>query len=126
MMRRTTKFIGDIGEDYAVRYLKKQKYKIIARNYRNRCGEIDIIARKGDIIAFTEVKTRHLNPVTEPYEAVDHRKRMKIIRTASIFIAETGADAFFRFDVCEVFLNENTLEVEKLEYYENAFTADRY
>ena len=52
----TTKQKGDIGEKFTERYLKKSGYKILERNYRQKCGEIDIIAQKGEYIIFTEVK----------------------------------------------------------------------
>ena len=53
----TTKQTGDKGEAYAAKYLKKHKYKIIARNYKKPYGEIDIIAENKEVIAFVEVKT---------------------------------------------------------------------
>ena len=70
----TTKQKGDIGEKFTERYLKKNGYKILERNYRQKCGEIDIIAQKGEYIIFTEVKTRAANFIARPYEAVDRRK----------------------------------------------------
>ena len=57
MNKLKTKEIGDIGEEYAVNYLKKHRYKILSRNYRKRFGEIDIIAEKKGTVAFVEVKT---------------------------------------------------------------------
>ena len=61
----TTKQTGDKGEAYAAKYLKKHKYKIIARNYKKPYGEIDIIAENKEVIAFVEVKKRILlhNPL---------------------------------------------------------------
>lgn len=74
----TTKQKGDIGEKFTERYLKKNGYKILERNYRQKCGEIDIIAQKGEYIIFTEVKTRAANFIARPYEAVDRRKISRI------------------------------------------------
>ncbi len=123
-MRYNTKKIGDTGEDHAVSYLKKHGYKILCRNYRKNYGEIDIIAKKADILCFVEVKTRHSESVTRPYEAVDFRKRKKIINTASAYLTENRLECFCRFDVCEVFVNKETLRLEKINYIESAFDLD--
>ena len=75
----TTKQTGDKGEAYAAKYLKKHKYKIIARNYKKPYGEIDIIAENKEVIAFVEVKTRKENSLTQSVDAVNRKKQMKIL-----------------------------------------------
>jgi putative endonuclease len=124
MISFTKKQTGDKGEDYAAKFLKKNKYTILARNYRKRYGEIDIIAESSDYIAFVEVKTRHENPMTQPYEAVDFRKQQKIIKTAAAYIAENEIEKFCRFDVCEVYVNSKNLKLIKINYIENAFERE--
>lgn len=124
MRKHTTKKIGDMGEDHAAAYLKKQGYKIIERNYRKNYGEIDIIARKSDMLCFVEVKTRHSNTITQPYEAVDFRKQTKIIRTASAYLIEKRLETNCRFDVCEVFVDKESLKLERINYIDNAFDAE--
>ena len=124
MIKHSTKKIGDMGENYAADYLKRQKYKIIERNYRKRCGEIDIIAEKNGVIAFVEVKTRHSNTLAQPFEAVDRRKQEKIIKTAVNYISENKIDCDCRFDVCEVFVDKDCLKLRKINYYENAFMME--
>ena len=119
-----TKAIGDTGEEYAVEYLKKHKYKILSRNYRKRVGEIDIIAEKKGTVAFVEVKTRHENPLTRPFEAVDTKKQEKIYRTSLAYIYENDLDCQYRFDVCEVFVDRDTLKLIQINYYENAFIPE--
>ncbi len=121
MIKFTKKETGDIGENYAVKYLKKKGCKIIERNYRKKFGEIDIIAKNKKYFLFVEVKTRHTNPYTQPYEAVDYHKQRKIIKTSSMYLAENEIEAFCRFDVCEVFVDENTLKLDHINYIENAF-----
>lgn len=123
MIRFTKKETGDIGEDYAVKYLKKHGCKILERNYRKKFGEIDIIAKSKSCLLFVEVKTRHTNPYTQPYEAVDFRKQRKIIMTSSAYLTENHIDSFCRFDVCEVFVDENTLKLDHINYIKNAFEA---
>ena len=120
----STKVIGDKGEEYAVKYLRKQGYKIVVRNYRKRYGEIDIIAENKEYIVFVEVKTRHENSMTQPVDAVDKRKRLRLIKTASAFLSENETEKFCRFDVCEVFVKSESLEFIKINYIENAFEQE--
>lgn len=117
---------GNVGEEYTVRYLKKNGYRILERNFRLKCGEIDIIAQKGEYIIFAEVKTRAANFLARPYEAVDRRKIAKILKTAAIYIAQNQLDAYFRFDVSEVFTDSNSGKVTGINYIENAFEGDSY
>lgn len=117
---------GYVGEEYTVRYLKKNGYRILERNFRLKCGEIDIIAQKGEYIIFTEVKTRAANFLARPYEAVDRRKIAKILKTAAIYIAQNQLDAYFRFDVSEVFTDPNSRKITGINYIENAFEGDSY
>ena len=124
MNKLKTKEIGDIGEEYAVNYLKKHRYKILSRNYRKRFGEIDIIAEKKGTVAFVEVKTRHENPLTRPFEAVDTKKQEKIYRTSLAYIYENDLDCQYRFDVCEVYVNRDTLKLIQINYFDNAFIPE--
>lgn len=124
MIRFTAKETGDKGEEYAVKYLKKNKYKILERNYRKRYGEIDIIAENDGYIAFVEVKTRHQNSMTLPVEAVDRKKQQRLIKTAYTFLSERVSDKMCRFDVCEVYVDSNTLKLIKINYIENAFEQE--
>lgn len=119
-----TKAIGDTGEEYAVEYLKKHKYKILVRNYRKRFGEIDIIAEKKGTVAFVEVKTRHENPLTKPFEAVDTKKQKKIYKTSIAYIYENNLNCQYRFDVCEVYVDRDTLKLIEINYFENAFIPE--
>lgn len=112
---------GDAGENYCVKFLKKNHYRILARNYRKPYGEIDIIAEKKGVVCFVEVKTRHTNPFTQPYEAVDFRKQQRLIRAAQAYIAEYDVQSYCRFDVCEVFTDKDTLKLQDIHYIENAF-----
>jgi len=121
MNEYTKKQTGDVGEDYCAKYLKRRGYRIVCRNYRKPCGEIDIIAEKGGVLCFIEVKTRRIGSVTQPHEAVGFRKQQRIIRAAQLYLAETGRDCFCRFDVCEVIILPNKLALFRIHYIENAF-----
>lgn len=124
MNKWKTKDIGDAGEDYAVKYLKKHRYKILSRNYKCKVGEIDIIAEKKGVVAFVEVKTRHEDPLTLPFEAVDTRKQRKIYLTAMMYIYQNRLSSNYRFDVCEVYVQKDSLKLLQINYYDNAFIPE--
>ena len=124
MKTYSSKEIGNRGEKYAVNYLKKHKYKILERNYNVRVGEIDIIAESKDKIAFVEVKTRHANSLTKPFEAVDLRKQRRIIKAAMLYLAKNETEKFCSFDVCEVIVDSSNLKLISINYIENAFEQE--
>lgn len=121
MKKFSTQNIGETGEEYAVKFLKKKKYDIVERNYRKRYGEIDIIAENKNYIVFVEVKTRHTDSMTSAADAVNRQKQLKIIKTASLYLAENETEKFCRFDVCEVYVNSDNLKLVNINYIEDAF-----
>jgi len=114
------KTFGKLGEDAATQYLEAAGYTIVARNFRIRSAEIDIIAQRDDLLAFVEVKTRSNTRHGLPSEAVTLRKQKKIIEAAGVFLQdEKFCDCACRFDVVEVFLSGE--RVEEINHIENAF-----
>ena len=94
---------GSTGEAYASRYLESKAYAIIARNYRWRGGEIDIVARDGSQTVFVEVKERGTDGHGSGWEAVGYGKRRRLVRAALGFAARYGLlDATLRFDVISI------------------------
>jgi len=105
--------IGKKGEEIACRFLKKNGYKIIARNFRKKIGEIDIIAEKGDTIIFVEVKTRKNTKFGLPQEYVNKSKIDKMVKTASMFLTENSMwDRPVRFDVIGISLENEEIKIE--------------
>lgn len=105
MNRRHGHERGRAAEDTAAAHLRSIGYQIIARNFRGRRGEIDLIARDGPTIVFVEVKARRAGP-SESFAAVDARKRRRLVRTAMEYVAKrrlVGVSA--RFDVVAVTLD---------------------
>ena len=96
------KLKGAKGEKLAAKFLTRQGYKILKRNYRNPFGEVDIIAQKDDVVAFVEVKTRFSDAFGAPSEAVDRRRRERYINAARCYFAEREFDCVVRFDIIEV------------------------
>lgn len=117
-----TKLTGRWGEEAAANYLKKKKYRIVGLNYSCRLGEIDIIAENHDYIIFAEVKLRKSGDFAEAREFVTRPKQQKIIKTASIWLANNETEKQPRFDVIEVYAPEGTLSRGlKINHIENAF-----
>ena len=95
--------IGERGEALAWNFLRKQGYTILEKNYRTRFGELDVIARKGGIVVFLEVKTRRDERFGLPAEAVDWRKRQKLIRSAEAYLqAGRLENQPARFDIVSI------------------------
>lgn len=95
-----TRQSGAAGEEAACRYLQSKGLRIVARNYRRPCGEIDIIAQEGSTLVFAEVKKRAAGAFGGPLAAVTKAKQTKITLTAECYIKEM-APKFdsIRFDV---------------------------
>lgn len=111
---------GKEGEFLVAQYLQKHGYSIIAQNYHKPFGEVDIVAQKGDTLAFVEVKFRN-NPLIDPAEIISYSKQKSIIKIAKYFLStHTTIDVLCRFDVALVEKNNNDLH---LTYIPNAFTT---
>ena len=96
--------------------------KILSRNYYTPYGEIDLIVLDKGCIAFVEVKTRRTGSVTRPAEAVDRRKRERIIRSAVCYLMEYPVDLQPRFDVFEIVTKKGkTFSVQSYRYIINAY-----
>lgn len=114
------KTFGKFGEDAAAKFLEAAGYTIVARNFRIRSAEIDIIAQIDNVIVFVEVKARSSIRHGLPSEAVNLRKQRKIIEAAGVFLQnDTYSECACRFDVVEVYLRDE--HVEEVNHIENAF-----
>jgi putative endonuclease len=96
--------VGAWGEERASSFLKTEGYTVLGRNVRmNRHDEIDIVARKGDVLVFVEVKTRRREEFGRPLMSVDREKRHALNRAAAAYLRKARyPDLFYRFDVIEV------------------------
>ncbi|MFI3162829.1 MAG: YraN family protein [Bacillota bacterium] len=101
-MGENTKAIGNIAENMACEYLKNEGYEILRRNYETEIGEIDIIAKKDDVVAIVEVKAATSPSDFNPSEKVNKQKQSKIKRSAIVFSWEFGEDWCYRFDIIEI------------------------
>lgn len=113
---------GALGEKLAAQYLKEQGYKILKKNYKNKLGEIDIIAVDKNEIVFVEVKTRSASPYLSGQYAVDQRKQFHIMRTASYYLSVTKCELQPRFDIIEAEVERTTGQMTKINHIKNAFS----
>ena len=112
---------GAFGEERAARYLQRKGYRIVERNFRCRQGEIDIIARKREILAFVEVKLRRDDRFAEAREFVTRAKQGRILAAAQLYLARTQEELQPRFDVIEIYAPPGERGPIRIEHIENAF-----
>jgi putative endonuclease len=107
-----------VGEDAAERLLNGLGMRVLARNWRSRFGELDLVAMDGDTLVFVEVKCRTRDELYDPALAVDHRKRAQLRRLAGAFMAmERPRFHECRFDVVSVVASSPP----RLKHVVNAF-----
>ena len=104
--------LGRRGEDLAESVFRRLGFAIVQRNYRCRHGEIDLIARRGRVLVFCEVKTRRTDMWGTPAEAVGLRKQSRLRRLAAAWLAEHAVGRMqVRFDVVSVIVRPDQSEV---------------
>jgi len=111
---------GELGERAAKKYLQQQGLKFLTANFRSERGEIDLIFRDGDCLAFVEVKTRSSEEWTRPAAAVDARKRRLLSQTALDYLRRLkNPEVKIRFDIVEVLLRDGG--VREIRHLPNTF-----
>lgn len=123
-MKRERVGLGAEGERVAKAYLQAKGYRILRENYSTPLGEIDLIAREGDVVAFVEVKARTSDEFGPPQSSVTLTKQRQIIKVAGLFLEREGlAETACRFDVVAVTFGGRKNEPEIL-LIRDAFGAD--
>ena len=111
---------GGYYEDLAASWLQQQGLVLLARNYRARCGEIDLVMRHGEYIVFVEVKYRRRSDYGGPLEQLRARQRARIIRTAGHYLQSRRSSAPCRFDMVAI-SGTNPWHYEWIEHAFDAF-----
>jgi putative endonuclease len=120
-MSRARVALGKTGEDLACGELERRGYAIIARRYRCRGGELDIVARDGPTLVFVEVKARDSHAFGDAAEAVTWQKRQRIVRLASEYVMRHHLnESRCRFDVVSIQFDEGR---PVIEVFQDAFSA---
>ena len=110
--------LGRRGEDIAVGHLRRQGYVILVRNCP--AGEIDIVAREGETLAFVEVRTRRGERFGTPEESITPDKQAKLVTLAETYLQEEDlADVAWRIDVVGIVLSRHG-EVRRVNLIRNA------
>lgn len=115
--------IGRSAEDLAAEYLRREGLEVLARNYRRRNGEIDIVARAGEVLAIVEVRTRSSEAFGGAVASIDGWKRHKIIRCAEQLLQQQKelARLRVRFDV--IVVHDPAGAQPRIEWIKHAFEA---
>lgn len=109
------RMVQKIGEDAAAALLRREGWTVLHRNWRLRLGELDIVARQGDCLAFVEVKARRAPVLFDPALGVDWRKQRQLHRVAEAYLAlEKPVFEECRFDVISVIVSDDGLQVTRL------------
>ena len=113
---------GDAAEERACRHLEGSGFTIVERNFRTRGGEIDIVARKGDVLAFVEVRSRGDADFGTPEGSVTPAKRRRIVAAARQYLSKVPLSSWreARFDVIAI---EGSGDAAELRHYPAAFDA---
>ena len=113
--------LGVRGEDLACRELRRRGYEILARRYRTRHGEIDIVARDRDVLVFVEVKARASHRFGSPLAAITHAKQRKLTLMALDYLSRSRTTGIAcRFDVVGILVGAGRPSIELVR---NAFGA---
>ena len=112
--------LGRRGEKIAYRYLNLINIEVLLRNYRNKRGEIDIIARDKNIICFIEVKTRMFSTKSRPAEGLRYKQKMRITQSAIKYLNDVDRQHVpYRHDLIEIIMGR--WDIRELRYWKNHF-----
>ena len=116
--------MGHAGEAAAIRHLEQEGYRILARDWRNRLGQIDVVAEDGDTLVVVEVKARRGTTFGTPQEAVDARKQRKLRTLLEVYRTQTRhREQPCRIDVVALLLDDN-LKVTQVEHIKDAVQGE--
>ena len=113
--RREALEFGKTGEQMTAKYLTDEGYIILEHNYRRGHLEIDLIALDGDELVIVEVKSRAYDTILQPEDAVDHKKRLALIRLANEYVKTHGRKENVRFDIVSIVSKEGGTEIKHLK-----------
>ena len=109
--------IGRCGENIARAFLKKKGYNIIEQNYRTKYTEIDLIAKKNNILIFIEVRTKTNELYGTPEDTINYKKLKKLYSNANSYVGFKKWEGEFRIDAVCIVMNEGG-DIKKIEHYE--------
>ncbi len=114
--------LGRLGEDLAARHLAARGYEIVARNWRCETGELDLVTRDGDCLAFVEVRTRRGQSAGSPEESITAAKQARLIALADAYVQAHDWYGDWRLDVIAIEMDRSG-KLLRIDHYENAITG---
>ena len=121
-MTRERLDLGKLGEELALKKIKRLGYKCVTRNYRCSLGEVDLIAKDGECLVFIEIKRRKGKSLGYAKEAIDGRKRRQLSKVALAYMKSNNCcDTKSRFDVVAINLSDKE---DQIEVIRNAFDLE--
>ncbi|MBL0172614.1 MAG: YraN family protein [Gemmatimonadaceae bacterium] len=118
-MTKQRQALGLQGERVAARWMRRDGWVVLVHRFRSGHRDVDLIMRRGDEVAFVEVKARQGAAFGSPVEAVHHRKQRELGRSARVWVDRFGApDLTYRFDVVGVLISGSQVRVRHIP---NAF-----
>ena len=118
-MKQVNKKTGNKGECVAVEKLLEEGYEILTRNYRNKWGEIDVVAKRDERIVFVEVKTKMGEDYGEPWEMINKHKLKQVENMGYLWCEEMEWKGLCRIDVVGVWLDRVSGEATRIEHWED-------
>lgn len=107
--------LGRKGEEMAVEYLRLKEYEILELNYRYQKAEVDIIARRGDLLIAAEVKTRSTPEFGNPQDFVKPKQIQQLVKAVNHYVEESGLDVEVRFDIIAIIKNKSGTRIEHIQ-----------
>ena len=114
--------LGRRGEELAARHLTAKGYEIVARNWHCKAGELDLVAKDGDSLAFVEVRTRRGRTMGSPEESITPAKQTRLIALAEAYVQAHDWPGDWRIDVVAIEMDRRG-RLLRTDHYENAITG---
>jgi putative endonuclease len=114
---------GKTAEDVAAEFLRREGLELLTRNYRRRGGELDLVARSGDVLVIAEVRTRSTETFGGAAASIDGWKQHKIIRAATLLLQQHKALAQLRVRFDVIVVHEPGSDQPRVEWIRHAFEA---
>ena len=114
--------LGRHGEDLAARHLAAKGYEIVARNWRCETGELDLVVRDGDCLAFVEVRTRRGRALGTPEESITRAKQARLAALAEAYVQAHDWPGDYRVDIIAIEMDRGG-RLLRVDHYENAVSG---
>jgi len=125
-VKEARRALGEQGEALAALHLEGLGFRIVARNHRCRRGEVDLIAERGELLVFAEVRARSTDRFGAPEETVGKEKQRRIVCAARDYLAGQSEARAIRFDVIAIVAAPDSSSAPRVHHIPDAFDAGGY